>query len=207
MGFYAERVLPHVVTAACGCGQIMKKRSQIVPHASGLALEVGFGAGPNLQFYDPGRVKKLYALEPSAGMRRKAASAVASAPVPVEVLDAQGEAVPLDSASIDTVVLTFTACTIPDVEAAMAEMTRVLKPGGQVLFAEHGASPDHGIARWQGRIEPVWKVLAGGCHLTRRPDALLEAAGLAIERMETGYIPRTPKIAGFVYAGRALRPA
>lgn len=207
MSFYEDHILPHVVTAACGCGQIMKKRSQIVPEASGAVLEVGFGAGPNLQFYDPARVTKLYALEPSAGMRRKAASAVASAPVAVEVLDAPGEAVPLDSASIDSVVLTFTACTIPDVQAALSEAVRVLKPGGQVLFAEHGASPDAGIARWQGRIEPVWKVLAGGCHLTRRPDVLLKEAGLAVERMETGYIPRTPKIAGFVYAGRALRPA
>lgn len=207
MSFYEDHILPHVVTAACGCGQIMKKRSQIVPEASGAVLEVGFGAGPNLQFYDPARVTKLYALEPSAGMRRKAADAIASAPVPVEVLDAPGEAVPLDSASVDSVILTFTACTIPDVASAMAEMARVLKPGGQVLFAEHGASPDAGIARWQGRIEPVWKVLAGGCHLTRRPDALLQAAGFEMERMETGYIPRTPKIAGFVYSGRAIRPA
>lgn len=207
MSFYEDRILPHVVTAACGCGQIMKKRSQIVPEASGIVLEVGFGAGPNLQFYDPGRVTMLYALEPSAGMRRKAADAIASAPVPVEVLDAPGEAVPLETASVDSVVLTFTACTIPDVASAMAEMARVLKPGGQVLFAEHGASPEAGIARWQGRIEPVWKVLAGGCHLTRRPDALLEAAGFRVERMETGYIPRTPKIAGFVYSGRAIRPA
>lgn len=203
MSLYDDHVLPHLIGLACGAPQIMKQRARLIPAAQGRVLEIGFGAGPNLAFYDPARVERVFALEPSAGMRRKAAKAVAAAPVPVEMLDLAAEAIPLDAGSADTVVLTYTACTIPDVEAALAEMRRVLRPGGRLLFCEHGLSPDPGVARWQRRIEPVWRPIAGGCRLTRRPDALIAAAGFRIDRLETDYLPKTPRIAGFTYAGAA----
>ncbi|MGX6648587.1 class I SAM-dependent methyltransferase [Maricaulaceae bacterium MS644] len=203
MSFYENQILPHLIGLACGAPQIMKKRSQIVPAAEGRVLEVGFGAGPNLDFYDPSKVSRLFALEPSEGMRRKAAGAIAAAPVPVEVIDLSAEAIPLEDASMDTVVLTYTACTIPDVNAALAEMRRVLKPGGRLLFSEHGRSPDAGVYKWQRRIEPVWKPIAGGCHLTRRIDDLITGAGLAMERLEMDYLPKSPKFASFNYAGSA----
>lgn len=203
MSFYENHVLPHLIGLACGAPQIMKKRSQIVPAAEGRVLEVGFGAGPNLEFYDPGKVERLFALEPSEGMRRKAAGAIAAAPVPVEVIDLSAEAIPLEDSSMDTVVLTYTACTIPDVNAALAEMRRVLKPGGRLLFSEHGRAPDAGVYKWQRRIEPVWKPIAGGCHLTRQIDDLIIGAGFAMERLEMDYLPKSPKFASFNYSGAA----
>lgn len=203
MSLYEDHILPHLIGFACRQPQIMKARSQVVPAAEGRVLEVGFGSGTNLEFYDPVRVERLFALEPSQGMRRKAARSVEASPLEIEWLDLPGEEIPLEDDSVDTVVLTYTACTIPGVEAALAQMRRVLKPGGRLLFSEHGAAPDPGIARWQRRIEPVWKPIAGGCHLTRKPDQLLAQAGFKIDRMETGYLPKSPKFAAYNYAGSA----
>lgn len=206
MSFYDDHILPHLIGFACSQPQIMKKRSQVVPAAEGRVLEIGFGSGTNLEFYDPVRVERLFALEPSAGMRRKAGKAVAASPLDIEWLDLPGEEIPLGENSVDTVVLTYTACTIPDVQRALAGMRRVLRPGGRLLFSEHGAAPDPGVAKWQRRIEPVWKPIAGGCHLTRKPGDLIEQAGFRIERMEEGYLPKAPKFAAYNYAG-AARPA
>tara|TARA_R110000868_G_scaffold101630_4_gene279715 strand:- start:3925 stop:4545 length:621 start_codon:yes stop_codon:yes gene_type:complete len=203
MSFYHEHILPHVIGFACGQPQIMKKRSHIVPLATGRVLEVGFGAGPNLGFYDPTKVTHLYALEPSEGMRRKAAPAIAACPVEVELIDLPGEEIPLEDGSVDTVVLTYTLCTIPDAMAALAQMRRVLKPGGKLLFSEHGAAPDENVARFQRQIEPIWKPIAGGCHLTRHPDTLIEAAGFKLDTLEAMYLPKSPKFAAFNYAGVA----
>lgn len=204
MSFYETHILPHLIGCACGAPQIMKQRSLLVPKAEGRVLEVGFGAGPNLSFYDPAKVSRVFALEPSIGMRRKAEAAISASPVDVELIDLPGEDIPLNDDSVDTVVLTYTACTIPDVNAALAQMRRVLKPGGRLLFSEHGLAPDPGVQRWQKIIEPVWKPIGGGCHLTRRPDALIEAAGFAIEEMTAGYLPKSPKFASFNYAGAAI---
>ncbi|MEO1038622.1 MAG: class I SAM-dependent methyltransferase [Pseudomonadota bacterium] len=203
MSFYEERILPHLIGLACGAPQIMKQRSLLVPEAEGRVLEIGFGAGPNLGFYDPAKVERLFALEPSAGMRRKAAPAIAASPLEVEVIDLPGEEIPLDDASMDTIVLTYTLCTIPDTVAALAQMRRVLKPGGRLLFSEHGAAPDEAVAKWQRRIEPIWKPIAGGCHLTRKPDALLQEASFKIESLDQAYLPRSPKFAACNYRGVA----
>ena len=203
MSFYETHILPHLIGCACGAPQIMKQRALLVPRAEGRVLEVGFGAGPNLGFYDPDKVSRVFALEPSEGMRRKAAAAIADCPVDVELIDLPGEDIPLEADSVDTVVLTYTACTIPDVNAALAQMRRVLKPGGRLLFSEHGLAPDPGVRRWQKIIEPVWKPIGGGCHLTRQPDALIKAAGFAIDDMTADYLPKSPKFASFNYAGSA----
>jgi SAM-dependent methyltransferase len=203
MSFYENHILPHLIGVACATPQIMKQRSLLVPEAEGRVLEVGFGSGTNLGFYDPAKVDRLFALEPSEGMRRKAAKAVDASPLTIDWLDLPGEEIPLDTDSVDTVVLTYTACTIPDAAAALAQMRRVLKPGGKLLFSEHGAAPDPGVAKWQGRIEPVWKAMAGGCHLTRKPDEMITQAGFKIDRMTADYLPKSPKFAAFNYAGSA----
>jgi SAM-dependent methyltransferase len=203
MSFYENHILPHLIGVACATPQIMKQRSLLVPAAEGRVLEVGFGSGTNLGFYDPAKVDRLFALEPSEGMRRKAAKAVDASPLTIDWLDLPGEEIPLDTDSVDTVVLTYTACTIPDAAAALAQMRRVLKPGGKLLFSEHGAAPDPGVAKWQGRIEPVWKAMAGGCHLTRKPDEMITQAGFKIDRMTADYLPKSPKFAAFNYAGSA----
>jgi ubiquinone/menaquinone biosynthesis C-methylase UbiE len=204
MSFYENHVLPHLIGFACATPQIMKQRSLLVPAAEGRVLEVGFGSGTNLGFYDPVKVDRLFALEPSEGMRRKAAKAFEASALDIEWLGLPGEEIPLDDDSVDTVVLTYTACTIPDAAAALAQMRRVLKPGGRLLFSEHGAAPDEGVYKWQRRIEPVWKPMAGGCHLTRKPDQMIREAGFTIDRLTADYLPKSPKFAAFNYAGSAV---
>lgn len=204
MSFYENHILPHLIGFACSAPQIMKQRSLLVPAAEGRVLEVGFGSGTNLDFYDPVKVDRLFALEPSEGMRRKAARAVDASPLDIEWLGLPGEEIPLDDDSVDTIVLTYTACTIPDAGAALSQMRRVLKPGGRLLFSEHGCAPDEGVAKWQRRIEPAWKPMAGGCHLTRKPDQMIREAGFTIDRMTAGYLPKSPKFASFNYAGSAV---
>lgn len=204
MSLYEKYILPSLIGCTCCSSPIMKQRQKVVPAAQGQVLEIGMGAGPNLQFYDASKVTHLWGLEPSAGMRRKARKAIAASPVAVELLDAPGEEIPLDDKTVDTVVLTYTLCTIPGAVAAAEEMRRVLKPGGKLLFCEHGVAPDEGVFKWQTRIEPVWKLVGGGCHLTRDIPALLRQGGFEIEAMEEAYIPGTLKIAAYDYWGSAV---
>ncbi|MCG7199632.1 class I SAM-dependent methyltransferase [Marinobacter pelagius] len=207
MSFYEDRILPHIIDKACSMGQVMKLRSQVVPNARGTVLEVGMGSAINLEFYDADRVELVYGLEPSDGMRRKARPNLQRSRIKVEWLDLPGEEIPLDDNSVDTVLLTFTLCTIPDWQAALQQMKRVLKPGGELLFLEHGESEDPGVRKWQNRITPAWKKLAGGCHLNRHIADLLSVAGFEIRELENLYIPQAPKIAGYIYKGRAVKPA
>ncbi|MBZ2168026.1 MULTISPECIES: class I SAM-dependent methyltransferase [Marinobacter] len=204
MSFYEERILPHVINWACSEGHVMKLRSQVVPHAKGTVLEVGMGSAINLEFYDPETVDLVYGLEPSEGMRRKAQGNLERSPVPVEWLGLPGEQIPLADNSVDTVLLTFTLCTIPDWSAALQQMKRVLKPEGELLFLEHGESADASVCKWQHRITPTWKKFAGGCHLDRPIAELIKGSGFRIQEMENLYLPKTPKIAGYIYKGRAV---
>ncbi len=203
MSFYEQHILPHVIDLACGEKVIMDERSSLLGAAEGRVLEVGMGSGLNLRYYNPDKVDFVWGLEPSEGMRKKARKNLARSPVQVEWLGLPGEEIPLDNHSADTVVLTFTLCTIPDWEAALKQMHRVLKPGGRLLFCEHGAAPDASVARWQDRINPVWKKVAGGCHLNRRIPELLAQGGFTIGDLQMDYLPKTPRIAGFRYKGYA----
>lgn len=201
--FYERHILPYFVHSACGMDAVMQERKKVVPRADGVVLEIGFGSGLNLGYYDPAVVERIFALEPSEGMWKRAVSAAAEAPFPVERLGARAEEIPLDDRSVDTVVITFTLCTVEDPHRSLREVWRVLRPGGQLLFCEHGASPDRAVRRLQEWIEPVWTPLAGGCHLTRHPDRLIEEAGFDLIEMEAGY-GEGPRIDGFIYTGRAL---
>lgn len=205
MGFYGNHIEPMIVSCACGMKAIARERAKIVPKASGRVLEVGFGSGHNAPFYNARAITHLYALEPSAAMRKRAQKRIAGLPFPLEWLDLPGEEIPLDDASVDTVLVTYTLCTIPDVEQALAGMRRVLKPDGRLVFLEHGASPDPRIARWQNRLNGVWGKLAGGCHLNRDPAALVREAGFRIEAMDQHYAKGAPKTAGYMTAGVAAR--
>ncbi|MDC0664317.1 class I SAM-dependent methyltransferase [Marinobacter sp. SS21] len=205
MRFYDENILPYIIDKACSVGQVMKLRSQVVPQARGVVLEVGMGSGINLEFYNPDHTTLVYGLEPSEGMRRKARSNLAKSPVKVEWLGLPGEQIPLKDESVDTVLLTFTLCTIPDWLSALRQMHRVLKPDGVLLFLEHGQSPDTGVHKWQDRITPTWKKIAGGCHLNRPISELIQQAGFEVQALENLYMPKTPKIAGYIYKGRAVK--
>lgn len=202
MGLYSRYVLPRVVHLACSTGPNMKQREKLVPHARGRVLEIGIGSGLNLDFYDPEHVTKVWGLDPSPEMLGMAATAARKVPIEVEMVLAGGEEMPLDSNSFDTVVITYTLCTISDSELALREMARVLKPGGELLFCEHGAAPDVNVLRWQRRLNPLWRRLGGGCHLDRDTPDLLRRGGFEITEMDTMYIPGW-RPASFNYWGRA----
>jgi len=189
MGVYDTYVLPHLIGLACGSGDIAKQRRKVVPSASGRVLEVGMGPGLNLAFYDRSKVEMVWGLEPSEGMRRKAAPVLEASDLDVRWLDVSGEEIPLDDHSVDTVVLTYTLCTIAGWEQALGQMRRVLKPGGRLLFSEHGEAPDDGVRRWQHRIDPVWTRLAGGCHITRPIPMMIESTGFEFIDIESAYLP------------------
>jgi len=190
MDFYERRILPRLVDLACGSPSLARTRALVVPRARGRVLEVGFGSGLNLRFYDPARVERVLALEPGEGIRALALRRAATSPVPVEFIAAPGESIPLADASVDSIVVTFTLCTIPDVARAAREMRRVLRPGGELLFAEHGTARSARAQRWQRRIEPAWTPLAGGCHLTRNPPQILRDAGFEVQWAEGLLDPR-----------------
>lgn len=205
MSIWDRYIVPPLISCACSTKPIMKQREKIVPLADGVVLEVGCGSGTNFHLYDPSRVTHLHAIEPSEGMLKRA-RALKEDPafdLNCDLHLCGAEAVPLDDDSVDSAVVTFVLCTIPDWQAALKEVRRVLKPNGKLLFSEHGLAPDAGIAKWQQRIEPVWKRLAGGCHLTRDTQHMLKAGGFTLETYETMYLPNTPKIAGYAAWGRA----
>ena len=203
MGFYQEYVLPPLISLACSCKPVRMQREKIVPQAEGVVLELGFGSGLNLPHYDPRKVAKLYALEPSSGMLARARKKAADFAVPVEILAETAEDLSLPDASVDTVLVTYSLCTIPDPIAALSGARRALKSGGRLLFCEHGLAPDESVRRWQRRIEPFWRVIGGGCHLARDIPGLVRGAGFQIEKLETMYLPKSPKWAGFNYWGVA----
>ena len=205
MGFYSDHIEPTLVSCACSAGVIKKERSKIVPVAEGRVLEVGFGSGHNIPFYDAAKIDHLYALEPSAGMRRKAAKNLEHIPFSMEWLDLPGEQIPLEDNSVDSVLVTFTLCTIPEVAQALDGMRRVLKPSGKLVFLEHGIAPDAGVRKWQDRLNGVWGKIGGGCNLNRDPKGLVEAAGFEIQQLSAKYLKNTPKFAGYVSAGVAVR--
>jgi ubiquinone/menaquinone biosynthesis C-methylase UbiE len=187
--FYERRILPPLLDLAMRQKPIMRQRAKIVPLARGRVLEIGFGSGLNLSFYDHSKVETLLGLEPSAELRRRAEERARAADMPVEFIGLTGEEIPLESASVDTVVTTYTLCTIPGVARALAEMCRVLRPGGVLLFSEHGRAPDEGVLRWQNRLNPLWKRIGGGCNLNRPIADLIRAAGFSLDRPETMYLP------------------
>jgi ubiquinone/menaquinone biosynthesis C-methylase UbiE len=207
MNPWERYVVPNLIACACSTRPIMKQRAKVVPKAEGVVLELGCGSGTNFAMYDAGKVEKLYALEPAPGMVVKAKRTAGELGFgkSIEFLECGAEHVPLADGSVDTAVITFVLCTIPDWKSALAETRRVLKPGGRILFSEHGLAPDAGIAKWQRRVEPVWKPLAGGCHLTRDTLGLLREGGFESDDAETMYLPNTPKIAGYVSWGSARR--
>ncbi|MBB3231176.1 class I SAM-dependent methyltransferase [Halomonas stenophila] len=200
MSFYENHVLPHLLHLAV----VERQRAAVVPQARGRVLEVGMGSGLNLPHYDPHQVELVWGLEPSEGMRRKARHNVAGAPFEVRWLDLPGEEIPLESDSVDTVVLTYTLCTIPDGLRALEQMRRVLQPGGRLLFCEHGTAPDEDVRRWQDRVNPLWCKVAGGCNLNRDIPELIGHAGFGIQRMETDYLSKVPRFAGFNFWGSAV---
>lgn len=188
MNLYDQHVLPHLIDFACGMGAVMKTRAQIVPQAEGRVLEIGIGSGLNLSFYDPAKVSVIVGVDPSAAMQKLAQQRAAQISIPVEMIALELGQIQATDASFDSIVCTFTLCTIPDAMAALQEMRRVLKPGGKLLFSEHGLAPDLPVVRWQHRLTPLWKPFSGGCHLNRDIPALIRAGGFSIGQLDSSYL-------------------
>lgn len=203
MGFYDRVIVPRFINCACGAKPIMYQRQKVVPQAQGTVLEIGIGTGLNLPYYDPDKVEKLIGLDPSKESWVLAGERAKDLPFEVEFVGLPSEEIPLEADSVDTVLVTFALCTIPDPVKALRGMGRVLRPGGKLIFCEHGEAPDSGVQKWQSRINPLWRKIAGGCNLNRDIPALLDQGGFSIAEMETMYLPSTPRIAGFNYWGNA----
>ena len=204
MSFYQQHIVPHLVKLAMRNRELEPYRERVLAGAEGRVLEIGIGAGPNLEFY-PACVKEILALEPSAKLIPMAQRAAGKSSISVKFLEGSAEAIPLELGTVDTVVMTWTLCSIPDAPQALREMRRVLKPGGQLLFVEHGQSPDASVKKWQDRLTPLWKRIAGGCHLNRPISGLLEQASFHVTHLTAGYMKHGPKPMAFLYEGIAAR--
>lgn len=202
MGLYSKYLLPKLVHCACSSEQNMRQRGRIVPKARGRVLEVGIGSGLNLPYYDPRQVEKVWGLDPSDELLSMAAREAEKVDLDVELLAERGEEIPLDTDSVDTVLITFTLCTIPDAARALAGMVRVLKPGGELLFCEHGVAPDASVRRLQSGLNPIWRRVGGGCHLNRPIPGLIEENGFEITALKARYMPGW-KWASYQYWGSA----
>jgi SAM-dependent methyltransferase len=203
MGCYRQRVLPRIVNAACGIGRLEPLRRRVCAGLAGDVVEIGFGSGHNVPFY-PAAVTRLAAVEPSGLSWRLAGERVRASRVPVRRAGLDGQRLPLDDGSCDAALSTWTLCTIPDAAAALSEVRRVLKPGGELHFLEHGLAPDENVRRWQRRLEPLQKRLFGGCHLTRPIIDLLTAAGFTVTELDVFYEAGTSKVSGADSLGIAV---
>ena len=201
MNWYDRWILPRLIDVSMRNRETRRYRERIIPQAAGRVLEIGFGSGLNLPFYSA-EVKQLFALEPSLELRGIAGRRIGGAPFPIELLDRSAEDIPLERASVDTVVTTWTLCTIPDAARALAEVQRVLTPAGTLLFVEHGLAPDVRVQTWQHRLNPLWNRIGGGCNLNRKIDALIAGSGFRLSELHMEYI-RGLKPLGFTYSGRA----
>ena len=189
MNLYDKYILPKVTHMLCSLGPVMKQRAKVVPGAEGRVLEIGIGSGLNLPYYNKSRVDHLFGLDPSKEMWSRVKDNLPEHGISVEFLRGYAEDIPLDDASVDTIVMTYTLCTITDSMASLTEMRRVLRPNGKLLFCEHGAAPDKAVVKWQNRLNPVWKRLGGGCNLNRKIPELIKTGGFKFSKIETMYIP------------------
>lgn len=202
MGFYSTHVVPCLVHMAMRNRRLLPYRERVISAAQGRVLELGIGSGLNLPFYSP-QAQEIIGLDPAPRLLARAREVSSGLPLPVSFMEASAEAIPLADKSIDTAVTTWTLCTIPAVVQALGEVRRVLRPGGRLLFVEHGLAPDANIRKWQDWLTPAWKRIGGGCHLNRPIRSLIEQSGFAIAQLETGYM-QGPKPMTFLYEGRAI---
>lgn len=201
--WWERHITPRLIRCCCAQPQILKARSHVVPLATGDVFELGCGGGINLPFYDRTKVTSLCGCDPTPALLDDSKRLVAEAGFAGEIVEGVGEDIPFATDRFDTVVTTFTLCSVNDPAQVLQEIKRVLKPGGAAIFLEHGRAPDEGVRKWQGRIEPLWKRMAGNCHLTRPIADAYDAAGFKTERMGSRYMPKTPRPVGWLEWGVA----
>ena len=204
MSLYEKYVLPKFLNCACGSKPVSYQRKKVVPLAEGKVLEIGIGSGLNLPFYDKAKIDEIWGLDPSEELSEMAKQVADEESMEVKFISSGAEDIPLPDNYFDTVLVTYTMCTIPEVQRANQEIRRVLKDDGKMIFCEHGEAPDQNIRKWQNRINPFWGKLAGGCNINRNIPSLIQESGFDIVEMEEMYLPNTPKIAGYNFWGYAV---
>ena len=204
MSLYDKYVLPKFLNCACGSKPILRQRQKVVPLAEGKVLEIGIGSGLNIPFYEKSKIDEIWGLDPSEELSAMARIVADQESIEVNFISSGAEEIPLPDDHFDSVLVTYTMCTIPEVLRANQEIRRVLRAGGKMIFCEHGEAPDENIRKWQKRINPFWGKIAGGCNINRKIPSLIQDSGFDIVEMEEMYLPNTPKIAGYNYWGYAL---
>jgi ubiquinone/menaquinone biosynthesis C-methylase UbiE len=204
VGFYAERVLPHLIDLAMRHRTARERRAALIPRARGLVVEIGIGSGHNLPFY-ANAVTRVVGVDPSAPLLAMTGKRHPHLRFPLELLQGSAEDLPLPTASVDTAISTWTLCSVPDAARALAEIHRVLKPGGTLHFIEHGRSPDPAVQRWQDRLNGAWGRVAGGCHINRDMGALVRGAGFSAVAIDAQYLPGSTRVVGYHYEGSAKK--
>ena len=204
MSLYEKYVLPKFLNCACGSKPVSYQRKKVVPLAEGKVLEIGIGSGLNLPFYDKAKIDEIWGLDPSEELSEMAKQVADEESMEVKFISSGAEDIPLPDNYFDCVLVTYTMCTIPEVQRANQEIRRVLKEDGKMIFCEHGEAPDQNIRKWQNRINPFWGKLAGGCNINRKIPSLIQDSGFDIIELEEMYLPNTPKIAGYNYWGYAV---
>ena len=201
--FYEKYVLPKIINCACGTKPILIQRQKIVPSASGVILEIGVGSGVNIPYYSNSNVKKLIGLDLQQDNWDQPYKIAKKSNISIDLLQGDGEELPIPNNSIDTVLITYTMCTISNVQRTLAEIKRVLNSEGKLLFCEHGLAPDKNVQKWQNKLNPIWKKCLGGCNLNRNIPELVLKSGFSFESINEMYIPSTPKFVGYNYWGAA----
>lgn len=204
--WYDAHLMPRFITCACSQKPILKRRADLIPLAQGDVFELGCGGGINQPYYDVSAVASYAGIDPHEGLLDGTMAAARAKGWQADIRAGVGEDIPFPDRSFDTVVCTFTLCSVEDPVRVLSEMRRILRPGGKALFLEHGRAPDANVAKWQDRIEPYWKPLAGGCHLTRPIGSAFRGAGFEVEPLGQGYLPKAPKFAGWNEWGVARKP-
>ena len=200
---YENYVLPKLLDTCCSTKPVNYQREKIVPNASGTVLEIGIGSGLNIPFYNISKIDKIYGLDPSIQLCKKAIKKAEEINMNIDFLFEGAEEIKLKSNSVDTVVITYTLCSIPNPMDALKEIKRVMRSDGNILFCEHGIAPDIKVSKWQNRINPIWGKLFGGCNINRDIPSIIANSGFKVQNLEQMYLPSTPKIVGYNYWGSA----
>ena len=204
MNLYDKYILPHLLNCSCNTKPFIHQRKKVIPLATGNVLEVGIGSGLNLPYYQKDNIKEIWGLDPSEELLEMARKKAKVEDMDVQFLNAKAEVMELDDNYFDTVLMTYTMCTIPNLSQALSEIKRVMKTDGRLVFCEHGASPEQQVFKWQNRVNNIWSKISGGCNINKNIPSIIESSGLIISQMETMYLPKTPKILGYNYWGSAV---
>jgi len=204
MNLYDKYILPHLLNCSCNTKPFVLQREKVIPLAKGKVLEVGIGSGLNLPFYEKGNIEEIWGLDPSEELLLMAKKKAKTEHMDVQFLNASAESIELDDNFFDTVIVTYTMCTISNLNQALSEMKRVMKTDGRLIFCEHGASPEQEVFTWQNRMNSVWSKISGGCNINKDIPSIIESSGLVVSQLETMYLPKTPKMLGYNYWGFAV---